>query len=139
MSTLISAYLTFNGNCEQALRFYESVIPGAKIIMLMRHTGTPAEAHVPAEWVEKIMHGRLALGTQVLMGSDAPPDRYEPAKGISITLEIEDPAAAESVFHALAEGGTVGMPFAETFWAKRFGTVLDRFGIPWMLNCPNPQ
>ena len=69
------------------------------------------------------------------MGSDAPPDRYEAMKGFSVTLGIDDPAEAERIFYALAEQGTVRMPIGKTFWAERFGMVVDQFGTPWMINC----
>ena len=69
------------------------------------------------------------------MGSDAPPGRYEEPKGFSVSLQIKDPADAERIFRALAEKGTVRMPLEKTFWAQRFGMLVDRFGIPWMVNC----
>ena len=70
-----------------------------------------------------------------LMGSDAPPGRYEEPKGFSVSLQVKDPADAERIFRALAEKGTVRMPLEKTFWAQRFGMLVDRFGIPWMVNC----
>jgi PhnB protein len=69
----LNPYLTFNGQCETAFKFYEKCL-GGKIEAMFRHTGTPAEQHVPPEWRDKIMHARLAVNGQVLMGSDAPPD-----------------------------------------------------------------
>jgi PhnB protein len=102
---------------------------------MTRHEGTPAAAHVPAEWGSKIIHARLAIGDTILMGSDAPPDHYEPAKGFTLSLNVDKPAEAERVFHALAEKGTVRMPMGETFFAVRFGMVTDQFGMPWMVVC----
>ena len=130
----LNPYLTFNGQCEAAFKFYEQCL-GGKIVAMMPHAGTPAEEHVPAEWRNKIIHARLIVGDDVLMGSDAPPDRYEASKGFSVTLGFDNPAEAERVFNALAEKGTVQMPIQETFWAVRFGMLVDRFGIPWMINC----
>jgi PhnB protein len=69
------------------------------------------------------------------MGSDAPPGRQQKPQGFSVNLGFKDPAEAERIFHALVESGTVTMPFGETFWATRFGMLVDRFGIPWMVNC----
>jgi PhnB protein len=129
----LNPYLTFNGQCETAFKFYEKCL-GGKIEAMMAHTGTPAEAHVPPEWREKIMHARLNVNGEVLMGSDAPPDHYKEPKGFSVSLQFKDIKEAERVFHALAESGRVGMPLQQTFWAARFGTVVDRFGIPWMIN-----
>jgi PhnB protein len=130
----MNPYLYFDGDCEAAFKFYEKVLD-AKIAVLMTHEGTPMEKLVPAEWRAKILHGRLTIGDQVLMASDAPPGRFEKQAGFSLSLGFTDVAEAERVFHALAENGTATMPIAETFWAVRFGMLVDRFGIPWMINC----
>jgi PhnB protein len=130
----LNPYVTFNGNCEAAFRFYEKVL-GGKIVAMIPHQRTPAEQHVPPEWRSKIMHARLTMGGEVLMGSDAPPERYEEMKGFSVTLGTDDPADAERIFHGLAEKGTVRMPIQKTFWAERFGMLVDQFGTPWMINC----
>jgi PhnB protein len=130
----LNHYLTFNGQCEAAFKFYEQCL-GGKIVAMMTHAGTPAEEHVPPEWRNKILHCRLIVGDEALMGSDAPPGRYEEPKGFSVSLQINDPGEAERIFHALAENGTVRMPLQPTFWAVRFGMLVDRFGIPWMVNC----
>jgi PhnB protein len=130
----LNPYLTFDGQCDAAFKFYEKCL-GGKIVAMLPHAGTPAEQHVPAEWRHKIMHARLAIGDEVLMGSDAPPDHFAKPQGFSVALQIKDPASAERIFHALAEKGTVRMPMQQTFWAIRFGMCVDRFGIPWMVNC----
>ena len=130
----IDPYLLFNGNCEAAFKFYAKVL-GGKIDAMLVHEGTPAAEHVPAEWRNKILYARLVVGDKALMGSDAPPDRYEPMKGFSVTIGIDKPAEAERIFNALSEKGTVTMPFGKTFWAERFGMLVDQFGTPWMINC----
>src|SRR3989441_10202987 len=112
----LNPYLLFNGQCAEAFKFYAQVL-GGKIDGMMTHAGTPAEEHVPAEWRDKILHARLVVDDTVLMASDAPPDRYQQPKGISVSLQLKDPDKAERIFHALAEGGTVQMPIEETFWA----------------------
>jgi PhnB protein len=133
----MNPYLTFSGNCEAAFKFYAQVLDG-KIAAMIPHEGTPAAEHLPAGWRSKIMHARLAVGDRILMGSDAPPDRYEPMKGCSVMIGVDEPAEAERVFSALAENGTVRMPIQKTFWAARFGMLVDQFGIPWMINCEQP-
>jgi PhnB protein len=130
----LNPYLTFNGQCEAAFKFYEKVL-GGKIEAMMTFGGSSMEDRAPAEWRDKIMHARLTVGANVLMGSDAPPDRYEPMKGITVSIGVDDPAEAERIFHALAEDATVQMPIQQTFWAARFGMLTDRFGTPWMINC----
>jgi len=130
----INAYLSFNGNCEEAFKFYEKLL-GGKIEVIFPHEGTPAASHVPPEWLKKIMHARLTIGDAVLMGSDVPPGQYKQPHGYSINIAVNNVAEAERIFNALAENGTVHMLLGETFWAERFGMLTDRFGIPWMLNC----
>jgi PhnB protein len=127
-------HLHFNGNCETAFKFYEQAL-GGKIVTMMLHEGTPAAEHVPPEWRKKILHASLTVGDQWLMGADAPPEHYQPPRGFSVAIQIEDQAEAERIFKALAESGKVSMPIQQTFWAKRFGMLVDQFGIPWLLNC----
>jgi PhnB protein len=102
---------------------------------MLTHAGTPAEQQVPAEWRDKILHARMIVGDSVLMASDAPPEHYEQPKGFSVSFQVKEPAEAERVFQALAENGTVQMAFQKTFWSAGFGMCVDRFGIPWMVNC----
>jgi PhnB protein len=130
----MNPYLLFDGRCEAAFKFYAKAL-GGKIEAMMPHEGTPAAEHVPSEWRSKIIHARMVVGDKVLMGSDAPPDRHEAMKGISVMLGVEKPAEAERIFNALAEGAEVRMPLQRTFWAERFGMLVDQFGTPWMINC----
>lgn len=130
----LNPYLTFDGRCEKAFTFYAQCL-GGTIDGMFTHGGTPAAEHVAPEWHDKIMHASLKVGDHVLMGSDAPPERYEAPSGFSVSLNFDDQAEAARVFNALAENGTVQMPLQETFWASRFGMLVDQFGIPWMINC----
>src|SRR5688500_10349547 len=101
---------------------------------MLTYGSSPMAEQTPPEWREKIMHARLAVGSEVLMGSDNPPgQRYEAIKGISVALNVNDPGEAERVFSALAENGTIQMPIQSTFWAARFGMLTDQFGVPWMV------
>jgi PhnB protein len=131
----ISPYLTYNGNCEAAFRFYEKVL-GAEIEGMLTHEAAPPEMPMPPDWAKKIMHGRISIDGEVIMGSDAPPGHFRPAQGFSVSLTVADPADAERKFKALSEGGAVNMPFAKTFFARGFGMCVDQFGIPWMVHCP---
>ena len=130
----MSPYLSFNGNCEEAFKFYEQCL-GGKLGEVFRYGGTPMAEHAPADFADKIMHGSLTIGDQVLMGADAPQGQYEEPKGISLSLHIKSIADAERTFNDLSEGGKVVMPIQQTFWAARFGMLVDRFGIAWMINC----
>ena len=134
----LNPYLSFNGQCEAAFKLYERCL-GGKIEFIMPYESRPAgEYAVPAGWGKKILHATLRVGDQVLQGADTPPDRYQKPQGFSLTLCLQDPAEAERIFKALAEGGTVEMPLQETFWAVRFGVLVDRFNVPWTVNCERP-
>jgi PhnB protein len=133
----LSPYILFGGQCEEAFKSYEKILSG-KITAMHRHSEAPPAPHISPEWKNKIMHVSLQLGDYALMGSDAPPEYQQPAQGFSVSLVIKDPAEAERVFRGLSENGKIKMPFQETFWAHRFGMFTDRFGIPWMINCPKP-
>ena len=129
----LDSYLLFNGNCEEAFKFYERVF-GGKIEGIMNYTGSPAEQQVPAEWREKVLHARMTLGDDALMASDAPPGQYQKPQGFSVSVQLKDPVEGKRIFEALAEDGTVTMAFESTFWSPGFGMCTDRFGIPWMVN-----
>jgi PhnB protein len=130
----MNPYLSFNGKCEAAFKFYEKAL-GGKLIVMMRYGESPIAAQTAPESRDRIMHARLAVNDVLLMGGDAPPQMYEPMKGFCVALSPKDPAEAERIFSALAENGTVRMPIQETFWAQRFGMLIDQFGTPWMVNC----
>ncbi len=126
-------YLNFDGRCEEAFQFYERVL-GGKITFKITYGESPMPAdQTPPGWGSKLLHATLTLGDQVLQGADTPSHRKP--QGFAIALSLSDPAEADRIFAAFAEGGEVGMPIQETFWARRFGMVTDRFGIPWMINC----
>jgi PhnB protein len=134
----VNAYLNFPGTCEEAFNFYAKCL-NSQIVALLRAGDTPMKDHTPADRQAKIVHARMVIGDTLLMGSDAPPDFFKQAQGFSVCLSIPEVAEAERVFHALAEGGKVEMAIQETFWANRFGTLTDRYGTPWMINCEKPM
>ncbi|TCV96456.1 PhnB protein [Luteibacter rhizovicinus] len=143
----LQPYLIFNGNCEEAFTFYEKAL-GGKIAMISRFKEMPASpepssgegcgpGEIPANWGDKLMHIRLEIGDQVLMGSDSHPAYpYNGIHGCNLAVVFDDVAQAERAFKTLSEGGQVTMPFAPTFWAKGFGMCIDKFGAPWMINGP---
>src|SRR4051812_7577523 len=97
----LNPYLTFNGQCEEALNFYQRCL-GGKIEAMMPHEGSPAAEQVPPEWRKKILHARLSVDGQVIMASDAPPDRYRPPQGFSMSIGFKTAAEGEKVFKALS-------------------------------------
>ena len=120
----INPYLSFNGKCESAFKFYAKA-RGGRMIMMMRYGESPAAAQTSPDSRDKIMHARPAVGDALSMGSDPPPQMYEPMQGVSVSLSVQEPGEADRVFAALAENGTVRMPIRETFWALRFGMLAD--------------
>lgn len=134
----INPYLNFNGTCEEAFRLYESAL-GGKITVLMTHGSSPMADQTPPELKDKIMHVCLEAGNNRLMGSDAPMSSPSNGSSISIALHVDTAEEADKVFSGLSEGGKVIMPLSETFWADRFGMLVDRFGISWMINLEKKQ
>ena len=134
----VSPYLSFTGQCEAAFKFYEQCL-GGQLGPIFRYAGSPLSDQVPADWQENVMHGSLTIGQQVLLGADVAPDRYEAPKGFSLSLQLRDTTEAERIFHELATDGRVVLPLEKTFWAARFGMVVDRFGIPWLVNCEESE
>jgi PhnB protein len=130
----MNPYLSFKGDCEAAFKFYQQCL-GGELGAIFRYEGTPLADQVPAGWSDKVMHGSVTVGGQVLMGGDVVPDRYEEPKGFALSLQINSTAEAERIFHELAKDGKIVAPLEKTFWAERFGMVVDRFGIPWLINC----
>ena len=133
----VSAYVSFKGDCEAAFKCYEEIF-GAKPGLLFRYADSPAADVVPEGWEDKIMHGSVRIGGKLLEGADVPPERYEKLQGFSLTLNVPSPDEAERLFDKLRDGGQVLYAIAKTFWSERFGMVVDRFGIPWMINCETP-
>jgi PhnB protein len=133
---MLNPYLFYQDTCEAAFNQYAKVL-GGKIDAMMRVSDAPADMPGAAGREKTIMHARMSLpGGSVLMASDAPPEQFHKPQGFSICVTVTDPADGERKFKALADGGTVTMPFTPTFWAKGFGMCVDRFGIPWMVSCP---
>ena len=135
-------YLSFDGQCEAAFRFYEERL-GATKGPMFPYGNSPMAGGMPpvAGWEAKIMHGSITLGGITVSGADLPAGQYDKPRGFRIFLEADDPAETERLFHALADNATIEMPLQETFWSRSFGVLTDQFGIPWTLSCaqgPDP-
>ena len=131
-------YLFFNGTCEEAFKFYAEIL-GGTIEAMVTYAEAPSDDNPLPEHPGKIMHAYLKFEDSALMASDAPPDRFERMAGFYVQVAFAEPSQAERVFSALAAGGKVQLPLEETFWARRFGMVTDRFGVPWMVNVNKPD
>jgi PhnB protein len=127
-------YLAFDGNCAEAMRFYARVLHGTLGIMTNRQS--PFADRCPPEHLDRVIHARLELqdGTWLYAGDCPPGMPYQGIHGVSIALNYGSIEQARQIFDALADGGTVTMSFNDTFWAKKFGMVKDRFGCHWAVN-----
>jgi PhnB protein len=126
--------LVFNGECDAAFAVYQQCLGGTVTYRLTWGDSQMAEG-APSDWRDKILHATLAVGDVSLSGGDPLPGLYERPQGFQVQLNLDDVAAAERIFAQLADGGRITVPLQQTFWAQRFGAVVDRFGIPWGINC----
>jgi PhnB protein len=131
----IDPYLFYDGRCEEAINFYKTAL-GAEVQMMMRYSDSPAPTPpgmLPPGSEQKIMHAALMIGGALIMLSDGDCKGETAFKGFSISLDCANEAEARKAFDALAAGGQVKMPLAQTFWAPLFGMVADKFGVNWMV------
>ena len=129
----LNTYLFFDGNCADAMRFYERTLGGK--LSLMTHAESPMAAETPPGSANRILHARLDFDGGMLMASDSMVGQpYEGMKGFSLSLIYPTAAEGGRMFDALAQGGHVIMPMQKTFWSEGFGMLVDRFGTPWMVN-----
>jgi PhnB protein len=124
--------LTFNGECDAAFALYAQCL-GGTVTYRLTWGESPMANQAPSDWGDKIVHATLEVGGTAMSGADV--GGYQRPQGFQIQLNLDDVAAAERIFTALADGGQVTVPLQQTFWAQRFGAVVDRFGIPWGINC----
>ena len=138
--TTINPYLSFNGNCEEAFHFYQSIF-GGEFPYIGRFKEMPEDPKCPIAEAdkEKIMHISLPISKEtVLMGSDVTSSSGAPfIKGNNVTISINSDSVEETtrLFDKLSDGGTIMMPLDKTFWKSYFGMFTDKFGINWMVNC----
>jgi PhnB protein len=131
----LDPYLFFDGNCAEAMRFYERTL-GGKIEMMMTHAQSPMAAQAVPANADRILHACLEFDGQRLMASDTMAgEAYGGMKNVSLSLLYPTVADARRVFDALAAGGQVTMPMEKTFWAEAFGMLVDRYGTSWMVSC----
>ena len=130
----LEPYLFFDGNCAEAMRFYQRTL-GGTLEMMMTHAESPEAARSPPGSANRIMHAAIVVGGRRLMASDAMAgEPYEGMKGFKLSLVYPTVDEARKVFDALAVNGRVQMPMEKTFWVESFGMLTDRFGTPWMVS-----
>jgi PhnB protein len=131
----VRAYLFFEGRCHEAVEFYRKAL-GADVLALMRYKESPDPTMCSPGTAENVMHARLRIGDTELFASDGRCSGQPSFAGFALSLEVSDEADAEGKFKALADGEQVQMPLGTTFFARKFGMVADRFGVPWMIYLP---
>ena len=134
---VVQPYLTFGGRCEEALAFYREAV-GARVESVMRfdQSPEPMPTGVLAPGFEKkVMHAQFWVGSSMVMASDGchPGGKFE---GFTLSITVGTSVEADEVFAALSAGGKVMMPLGKTFWSERFGMVMDKFGVSWMVMVP---
>jgi PhnB protein len=138
----LEPYLFFNGNCAEAMRFYEKAL-GGKLEMMMKASEAPAEAGQPRadgnDMGDGVLHACVMVEGRRLMASDwMSPEPYPGINGVSISLVYPTVEEARRKFDALAAGGKVIMPLGKTFWIESFGMLTDKYGANWMVNGGKP-
>jgi len=129
--TTANPYLTFCGNCREALTFYKESLNGEMELMI--YDGSPIK--VPEDYKSKIMHGSVKFDDAVIMASDCMPGQeINHGNGSAILINAKSLDEGEAFFSQLSEGGKISMPFEDTFWGARFGMFTDKFGINWMVS-----
>jgi PhnB protein len=134
----IEPYLFFEGRCEEAIEFYRKAV-GAEVLMLMRYKDSPEPpppGKVPPGSEQKVMHACVRIGETNVMASDGFCSGTPKFQGFSLSLTAKNEAEADKLFAALGEGGEVQMPLTKTFFSPRFGMLVDRYGVAWMIIVP---
>ena len=130
---MLDSYIFFDGNCAEAMRFYQSVT-GGQLQAMMKYSDSPDPNQCPPGSADRIMHTSLLIDGRNLMASDVPVGQFKPMQGFALSLYYDTPEEATKVFAQMSEGGSVMMPIGPTFWAKAFGMFIDKFGTPWMVS-----
>lgn len=131
-------HLNFGGNCEEAFRFYEKLL-GGRITAMMKIGDLPPDSPRPSGSPDFVIHAVLTLANTELIGNDVPSEHFQPVRSSYLYLGVDSPEDAERIYQALAEGGKVSMPIAETFFATRFAQLRDRFGTLWTILHQRPR
>lgn len=130
----IIPYLNFDGNCEEALYYYQGIF-GGKVEIQSRYDNPQMKA--PEDYKNKILHGRLYLGDLAIYASDVFPGKHvgKSSGDVQLSLDVDDPETGKKIFDQLVAGGKAGLAFEKQFWGQWHGNLVDKYGIRWMVNC----
>lgn len=132
----VSAYISFNGNCEEAVKFYQEVFE-AKEPQIIRYSDIPAHPDypLPEEAKNYIMHTRLFIcESEVMFSDNFPGQAYKVGNNISLSIILNDLEKIKKFYENLKEGGEVEIELSKTQWSKCYGSVIDKFGMRWQLS-----
>ncbi|WYJ85249.1 PhnB protein [Enterococcus sp. 12C11_DIV0727] len=135
---MLEVYLNFKNGAKAAIAFYETVFD-VKNEGIMTFADAPADPEhpTPEVWKDLVINSSITIEGVPVMISDVPDGMgltFIEGNNVSLVINTNDEAKIDRIFNRLAEGGKISMPLGETFWAKKYGMVVDKFGINWMLN-----
>ena len=130
----VSLHVNFDGQCEEAFKFYEARLNGV-MGALFRYADSPMAKDMPSEWQQKIVHANLSIGNMQITGADVLPEHFKTPQGFSLLLGLPSEDEVKSTFERLRVDGQITLPLQRTFWSPCYGIVVDKFGVPWELNC----
>jgi PhnB protein len=127
-------YLTFGGDCEEALNTYKDIL-GGEVIIVSRYDAPEMKA--PEHYKNKILHARYEFSGNTIMASDMFPGSalQRGNSDTALSISMKDEKKATDIYNKLSQGGRIGVPFEKQFWGDWHGNFVDRFGIKWMINC----
>lgn len=130
----LSIHLNFNGQCQEAFEFYSQQL-GADISFMLKFKDSPARSEVPSAWQNKIVHANITIDKVEIAGADVLPEHYDKPDGCYLLLSVDSESKVKEIFDKLSPKGEVIMQPQKTFWSPCYAIVVDRFGIPWKINC----
>ncbi|WP_438864083.1 VOC family protein [Neptunicella sp.] len=130
----LSIHINFNGQCQEAFEFYAEHLHGT-IGTMLSYKNSPVSATQPADWQNKIVHANILIKDIELAGADVKPEQYQQPTGFNLLLGCSSENEVNTMFDLLSAGGQVILAPQTTFWSARYAIVIDRFGVPWKLNC----
>ena len=130
----MSFHIDFNGQCQEAFQYYSQNL-GGKIDTMLQFKDSPVSSTVPEAQQDWIVHANISIDGVELAGADLAPDQYQKPKGFYVLLSVDSEQEVKSIFASLALGGDILFALQKTFWSPCYGIVVDRFGVPWKINC----
>lgn len=129
----VNPYLTFNGNCREAMMFYKKCLGGKLVFQTVGES--PLSEKMPEKMKDCILHAALTTGSLLLMGSDMVSENgLIKGNAVSLTLNCSNEKEARSFYKKLSAGGVATHPLEDTFWGALFGGLTDKYGNHWLLN-----